>query len=195
VTRDQHESAADWIALAALAVGCWACFAVFSSCVPWGNYRAVPTVGVGYDPATGNEYLSGGVTLAPGLHLDAETRAILGGSRGAPADAERVTALTGEVEKERAAAVNLRAQVAHLEADLATRTTERDEALTAEAGKAKRVGELEVELAEAQDWARYVDGWIERFGFWGTLLMVIALGIFGVLGLRAWARKRGPKKK
>jgi len=162
------------------------------------NPRA-PSIGVGYDPSTGKEYLTGGMTLAPGLHLDPETKEILRPTRsasdGGSKDAERITALTGEVEKERAAAVNLRAQVAHLAADLATRTTERDEALTAEAGKATRVGELEVELAEAQDWARYVDGWIERFGFWGTLLMVIALGIFGVLGLRAWARKRGPKKK
>jgi hypothetical protein len=87
--------------------------------------------------------------------------------------AERLTALTGAVEKERAAANALRDQVDHLEGDLRTRTRERDDARTEANDCGVALTKLRLELAAAQDWKESVDLFIDRYGLFGLGLVLL----------------------
>jgi hypothetical protein len=52
---------------------------LLASCGP--GYQAVPTVGVGYDPSTGKEYFSAGMTYAAPLRLSDADREIFRAGR------------------------------------------------------------------------------------------------------------------
>ncbi len=174
-------------------------FLALSSCVPWGNYRIVPSGGVSYDPLTGNQFYHVGATLAPGFHMDDESKEIFRGRTGSggAGTAERVTSLTADAAKERAAAQGLRDQIVHIEGDLSTRTRERD-AISRDlvdrtrelTERTAEVAKLRVELTESEDYYRYFQAIWERYGLFGIVVVLI----FGLIGLRIWSRRiRVPK--
>jgi hypothetical protein len=184
-------------------------FLALSSCVPWGNYRAVPSGGVTYDPITGNQVYHAGVTLAPGFHMDDESKEIFRGRMGSSgADAgsaarvtsltERVTTLTGEMKTERAAARALRDQIVHIEGDLSTRTRERDERTRELADRTRELNErtadvakLRVELKASDDHYRYFEAVYSQYGLPG----VLALLLLAIWALSIRYRQKPAKSK
>ncbi len=140
------------------------------SCVPFGNYRAVPSVGVGYNPQTGDESFHAGMTLAPGFHMDAESKEIFRGTSGDGG---------GRTEGV------LREQIGHLETDVIDLKRERDEAVRVATAKSSEVSKLKVDLASAQDYRQIMIDW----GWQVVCLILLIVGLFGWLIAKNWPRK------
>ena len=128
-----------WLAGAAVALAVFVVLFVLASC-HLGEVAMAPGVSVGYDPATGNEYLSVGATFAPPLRHDrVQWEQAFGRRTG---DIETIARLRSEAATATKAKSDAEAAERAVRASL--------EAVTTRADRAE-------ELAKAEWWERILD--------------------------------------